>query len=139
MVLPQTPEYALRAMAQLAALPEGEAVTARALSALTFVPPHYLSKVMRRLVRAGLLESVKGHGGGFTLARAPAKIRLEDVLEAVGGELDEGRCAFGWGRCSARRPCLLHGAYAELNASVGRWAHRTTLLDLIRRPTRSRR
>jgi Rrf2 family iron-sulfur cluster assembly transcriptional regulator len=138
-LLAQTPEYALRAMAQLAAVPRGEAVTARALSELTFIPPHYVSKVMRRLVRKGLLKAEKGHGGGFRLARAPARIRLADVLDAVDGRLDERRCAFGWGSCDARRPCPLHHAHTALNARVGRWARDTTLEDLVPRGRRSRR
>ncbi|MBW2295571.1 MAG: Rrf2 family transcriptional regulator, partial [Deltaproteobacteria bacterium] len=68
MVLSQTAEYALRAMAWLATAPTREPVRAKDLSVATGIPSHYLSKVMRRLVLAGLLISQKGQGGGFLLA-----------------------------------------------------------------------
>ena len=54
MLLPQTAEYALRAMAWLATIPQDEPVRARDLSQATGIPPHYLSKVLRRLVLADL-------------------------------------------------------------------------------------
>ena len=64
----QTAEYALRAMSHLAR-PDAAAMRAIDLARATQVPVHYLSKVLRRLVDAGLLHSQKGHGGGFVLAR----------------------------------------------------------------------
>src|SRR5689334_13347948 len=79
-LISQTAEYALRALALIAALPEGRSLTAIELSEHASVPVHYLSKVLRRLVAAGLLSSQKGHGGGFCLARPAEQVRFLDVL-----------------------------------------------------------
>jgi len=68
MLLSQTAEYALRAMAWLATVSGDEPVRAVDLSSATGIPTHYLSKVLRRLVLANLLESQKGQGGGFSLS-----------------------------------------------------------------------
>lgn len=130
MRLTQTAEYALRAMAYLANLPEGTAVRARDLAVPTAIPPHYLSKLMRHLVVAGLIHSQKGHGGGFALARPPRQITLEAVLAAANVTLTEGECAFGWHQCNALRPCPLHGAWSRLQVACRQWARDTTLADL---------
>ena len=133
MLLSQTAEYALRAMAHLATVPEGHAVRARDLSEATGIPAPYASKVLRRLVAARLLAAQKGHGGGFKLARPPEQVRFIDVLQAADDSLQPDRCAFGWGRCGARAPCLLHDPMSALKDSVLDWARRTTLAS-VRRP-----
>lgn len=133
--LSQTAEYALRAMTHLA-IQERVAVRASDLSEATQVPVHYLSKVMRRLVAAGLLVSQKGHGGGFMLARSPEKIRFVDVLDAVGEGPGREQCAFGWGACDARHPCPMHDAWSRLNQTLSDWAHATRLSDVVPKVTR---
>jgi len=128
--LTQTGEYALRAMAYMANLPPGQAVRARDLAVPTAVPPHYLSKLLRQLVVAGLIHSQKGHGGGFVLARPPETITLEAILAAINVSLVEEACAFGWPRCHTGRPCPLHEAWARLKTACLQWARETTLGDL---------
>jgi Rrf2 family protein len=136
--LSQTAEYALRAMAELAR-PHAEPLRGSDLSSATQVPPHYLSKVLRRLVNAGLLVSQKGHGGGFVLARPAGEIRFADVLAAVDQAPHSGRCAFGWGSCDAQHPCLLHPAWSRLNDALMSWADRTTLAEVIAQQTETGR
>ncbi len=128
--LSQTAEYALRAMSYLAGQPRGTALTARDLSDAASIPAHYLSKILRKLVEAGLLSSQKGHGGGFVLTRTPARVRLADILAAVDELPTSDRCAFGWGSCDSRHPCPLHDAWLRLNTSFVQWAERTTLAQV---------
>jgi Rrf2 family protein len=129
-VLPQTAKYALRAMTCLASRPTGEKVRAEVIAEITHVPPAFLSKVLGRLVAAGLLRSEKGHHGGFALARPPEIIRFLDVLEAVDVDLLDDECAFGWGRCNAARPCPLHDSWLELKEGMLHWAAQKTLADV---------
>jgi len=126
-ILSQTAEYALRATTWLAACSPDTAVRARDLSRATGIPAHYLPKILRRLVVAGLLSSRRGQGGGFALTRPPEEIRLLDVLAAVDTPAEPGRCAFGWGACDAGAPCPLHAAWAPMGESFQRWAATTTL------------
>jgi Rrf2 family iron-sulfur cluster assembly transcriptional regulator len=135
----QTGEYALRAMVELALRYPGHALSAVELAQVTNVPVHYLSKVLRRLVAAGLLRSQKGHGGGFVLTRAPNRIRFTDVLRAVDEAPVSGRCAFGWKKCDASRPCPLHPAWTALTESLMRWADDTTLGTIQPREVRTPR
>ncbi len=131
MYLPQTVEYALRAMAYIANMPEGVAVRARDLSTATGVPAPYLSKLLRRMVVAGLLESQKGHGGGFTLAMPPRFVRFLDIMMAADFRPDPTHCAFGWGACKPAMPCPLHPTWNGLNEALCTWAANTTLANVI--------
>lgn len=130
MIVSQTAEYALRAMAWLATMPPDEPVRAADLSLSTGIPTHYLSKVLRRLVLAGLLVSQKGQGGGFTLSRPAAEIRFLDILAAVDAYPTQGRCAFGWGSCDEQHPCPLHNSWSRLNDQIRDWASGTNLAEV---------
>ncbi len=120
----------MRATACLAALPADGSLTARELAATTRVPPAFLAKVLRRLVKHGLLAAHKGHHGGFRLARPAATIRVIDVLEAAEVTLGKEHCAFGFDQCSAESPCPLHDMYTDLQHMCHTWARANTLADI---------
>lgn len=129
MILNQTAEYAFRAMACLALCHRDGPMRASDLSEKTNIPGFYLSKVMRRLVVAGLVDSQRGRGGGFVLTRPPEAIRFADILDAVDYTPDSGRCAFGFGQCSDHAPCPLHDAWTDLQRGFNEWASTRTLAD----------
>lgn len=139
MLVSQTAEYALRAMAWLAAQRDDRAVSSAELAEAAQIPRYYVSKVMRRMVLAGLVVSRRGHGGGFRLARPRDQVTFFAVLEAVGDIGDESRCAFGLGACSPRAPCVLHPAWSQLKERFEDWARASTLesvgdpVDALRR------
>ncbi len=129
-LLSQTAEYALRAMAWLALLSSEEPVRAGDLAERSGVPGHYLAKILRRLVLAGILESSKGKGGGFALALPADAISFKDVLTAVDAFPTEKRCAFGWGACNAARSCPLHDKWTAMSEEFRDWAATTTFAEL---------
>ncbi|MFO1050726.1 MAG: Rrf2 family transcriptional regulator [Planctomycetota bacterium] len=137
MLLPQTTIYALRAMAVLANLAPGESIRSRELAQRADAPEPYISKVMRKLVVAGLVDSQKGHHGGFRLAKAPDRIPLDEILRATDVDFESGRCVFHFRACDARNPCPLHDAWSSLQDTLGRWGSSFTL-DVTRgRPQKS--
>jgi len=129
-ILSQTAEYAIRAMTELALAPPGAYVPGKELATETHIPLPYLSKVMRRLVEAKLVEGVKGHHGGFRLAQAPDRITFSLILEAVDSGLDKTHCFYGFARCNSRKPCRLHHTFTALLDQVERWCHQTSLADV---------
>ena len=128
--LSQTAEYALRAVAWIALNSPREPVLARDLSEGTQIPAQYLAKILRRLVLADLLDSRKGRGGGFTLARPPGEISFRDVLIAIDTYPKEGRCAFGWGACDASRPCPLHESWSSMSERFRAWASKSSFANV---------
>jgi Rrf2 family protein len=83
MRLSHTCVYALHALGHLATDGGGRLVTARNIAVARGVPERYLMKVLRLLASAGLLRSLKGPNGGYSLARPLSRIRLLEVVEAV--------------------------------------------------------
>jgi Rrf2 family protein len=78
-------DYAIKALVRLA-LADGTApVTARDVVAFTGVPPKFLEQVMHDLRQAGLVESQRGKGGGYVIARDPASVSFADVIDAIDG------------------------------------------------------
>lgn len=131
MLVPQTAEYALRAMVCLAALNPNELITVKKLSEQSNVPAHYLSKILHRLVVAGLVQSQKGPGGGVGLKKTAAQIRYIDIFHALDFQPKKRHCAFGRGQCDEKNPCPLHNSWSKLEGEFFRWAERTTLRDTL--------
>ncbi len=71
---------------------DGVPVTSAQLAEFFALPPAYLQKTLRTLVSAGLVEAVRGHAGGFTLAVSGSSITLMDVVAAVEGREPAFRC-----------------------------------------------
>ena len=130
MLISQTAEYAIRAMSAIATLPEGIKIRATDLGRATGIPAPYLSKILRRLVLAGLLVSQKGQGGGFSLARSAAEIPFIDILKAVDAYPTDRSCAFGWGSCDRDSPCPLHRSWSRLNRQLRDWADEVNLAEI---------
>ena len=81
-MLSQTVEYALRAIVHLAAS-SPDARTTDQIAEATHVPKAYLSKVLQSLVKAGLVHSQRGVGGGMTLVSSPDQVTILQVVNAV--------------------------------------------------------
>lgn len=138
-ILSQTAEYALRAVVWISSQATDGPIRASDVSEATDIPLPYASKILRRLVIAGILESRKGQGGGFSLALPVEEVSFRDVLVAVDAYPREDRCVFGWAECDASEPCPLHGTWSRLRDSFGEWASGTTLAEVHRGAGRRRR
>lgn len=130
-----TAEYALRAVVALAnAAPEPR--TAKQLAADTKVPRPYLSKILQSLVRAGLLTSQRGVGGGFRLGRDLERVTLLDIVQAVDPLERIRECPLG---LAGHGPnlCPLHRTLDAAFAEIERRFAETTLASLLRERRKS--
>jgi Rrf2 family protein len=80
-------DYAVRAMAQLAADVTGQPVKAASIAGAQNIPSKFLGGILNDLKRAHLVRSQRGAEGGYTLSRPPSEISLADVIRAVDGPL----------------------------------------------------
>jgi Rrf2 family nitric oxide-sensitive transcriptional repressor len=136
-MISQTAEYALRAVACLGK--EGDRpLTTKTMADRTRVPAGYLSKVLQGLGRAGLVESQRGMGGGFVLARNLDEITILDVINAVDPLKRIERCPLGLVSHGIRL-CPLHRRLDEGIALVESLYEGTTMAQLLEEPDSSRR
>jgi len=128
-VISKTAEYALRAAVWLANAPDQPAPADR-LAEVTKVPRRYLHKVLQDLVRAELVRSQSGPGGGYSLARRPEKITILDVVSATAPLERIKHCPLGLP--SHTRLCPLHKELDRVYASAEEALARVTLDQLLR-------
>ena len=126
-MISKTAEYALRATVWLAQAPD-QPSSADRLAAVTKVPRRYLHKVVQDLVHAGLVRSQPGPGGGYALTRAPDKITILDVVNAVAPLERITRCPLGLK--SHKMLCPLHRELDDVYAATEKALAHVTLTQL---------
>ena len=139
----RTSEYALRAMVYLVRHLDEWPVSRRRIANEAGIPPKYLSTILSSLVRAGVLESSPGIGGGFAMARPPKEISLEEILKPFESVLGPTRpCPFGNEVCRDDDPCAGHELWMHVKETYTQFLEDTTIHDVsIKRAggTRSRK
>jgi Rrf2 family protein len=131
----QTVEYALRAVVYLAQTAPDLQTTER-LAQVTKVPPAYLAKVLHSLVRAGVVRSQRGVGGGVTLVKAPADLTILEVVNAVDPIGRIQTCPLGL-TAHGVKLCPLHRRVDQALALVEDAFRKTTLAEVLAEPTTS--
>ncbi len=106
----------------------GGAVSAPALAEELHASEAHLAKVLRTLTRAGLLESKRGPGGGYILARPASKTTLLDVYMTLEGPVRRDGCLFAKPVC-AQLGCILGNLVERVRNDVSRYLSTTTLED----------
>jgi len=132
MVLSKPCQYAIQAMLFLSEQESGRLYPVREISKHARVPLPYLSKILGRLARHGLVEARRGPHGGVMLNRRPAKVTLGEIVTALDGAPVEGACYLGLAECSDRQPCPVHESWQRVRRQLDGTLNRKTLVDLKR-------
>jgi len=126
--------YALVALADIALQPAESLVTLAEISKRQDISLAYLEQLFVKLRRAELVDSVRGPGGGYKLARSPSDIRVVDILSAVDetvSALHTGAAAKG-GSSGSRAQSMANRLWEGLSAHVYVFLHQTRLSDVVR-------
>lgn len=127
MMYSTTCAYAIRALCRLTAIRPDGYVRVQEVCEGSDLPTYFVAKIFRDLVKAGLLTSAKGRGGGFALARRPRQIRLYDIVEAVDGIQQYTRCIVGLAKCDDKQPCPQHDQFKPVRTQILSYLNATTL------------
>jgi len=111
-------DYASMLLACLAQAP-GKVHSASDLAELARLELPTVSKVLKPLSRAGLIEAFRGSQGGYRLARPAAQITLFDVVEAMEGRLEMTECSGAHSQCEHEPHCGMQGQWQKINDVIG--------------------
>jgi Rrf2 family protein len=130
MQIPRRVDYGLRAVIYLSGQDPGKCCSITEIAKHQGVPKKFLEKIIRDLIRGGLIKSKRGSCGGYTLTRRPDAISFCDVIEALEGPISVNACMDHALGCDQIPRCAMIGVWSEVQRSVMEVLSRTTMADL---------
>lgn len=124
--------FAVTAMIDVAMHGQRGPVTLSAVSDRQKISLSYLEQLFGKLRRHNLVESVRGPGGGYNLAKSAEQISVADVILAVDEPIDATQCG-GNENCLDDKRCMTHDLWAGLNAHLFAYLRGVTLAELVRK------
>jgi Rrf2 family protein len=130
-MLSKTGLHAVRALVVLGKLPAGSYAGAARIAQEIGAPQNYLGKLLKTLAEHGLVESQKGLGGGFRLARDAQDISLLDIVDPIEHLSRWSGCILGWPACSESDPCAIHNRWKNVRNAYLQMLQKTTVAELV--------
>jgi Rrf2 family protein len=123
----QATNYALHTMMYFVALPPGKTIGVQQLAELQELSPTYLSKILTRLVKAGMIESTPGAHGGYRLTRNREELSFLDVIHAIEGTASLFHC----GDSKDHQGCLIQEVMAQAEQQMEDYLKGRKLVELV--------
>lgn len=125
--------YGLRALIDLAGYSEIEPVSISSIATRQGISERYLEQLMTLMKKAGLVQSIRGAGGGYVLAKDISEISVGDVLRALEGNLEPVECAAlkPEDTCEAAGGCVTKYVWQRINESINRTVDEIDLKQLV--------
>jgi FeS assembly SUF system regulator len=130
-------DYATVVMTALAEAPDAVA-SAQALAERARLEVPTVSKLLKQLAHAGLIESFRGVNGGYRLARSAASISVAEIVIAMEGPIGMTECGAQPGRCDHESHCGVRGNWQRINQAIEQALRGVSLADMAR-PASGRR
>ena len=132
MVITRATEYAVRAIIFLAQQPKDGIVLKKDICRTQEVTPAFLTKIFQPLIKAGIVNSQRGVGGGFLLAKDPSEVTMLDILEAEEGKLKLNHCLVDADFCQRDAYCAAHVVWHDAQQEMAEVLKRYSIADLVR-------
>ena len=132
MVITRATEYAVRAIIFLAQQPKDGIVLKKDICRTQEVTPAFLTKIFQPLIKAGIVNSQRGVGGGFLLAKDPSEVTMLDILEAEEGKLKLNHCLVDADFCQRDAYCSAHVVWHDAQREMAEVLKRYSIADLVR-------
>jgi len=123
----------VRAVIFLAQQPKDSIVLKKDICRTQEVTPAFLTKIFQPLIKAGIVNSQRGVGGGFLLAKDPSEINMLDILEAEEGKLKLNHCLVDTDFCQRDAYCAAHEVWYNAQHEMAEVLKRYSIADLVRR------
>ena len=123
--------YGLRFLLRLAAQPQGSLLQLGQVAREENISSGYLEQIVRALRPMDILRAVRGAGGGYSLAKSPTDINIEEVFQHLEGEISPVRCLSKGRHCQREAHCSTREFWTELDAHIRSFLHKRTLQEII--------
>jgi len=128
-------EYALRAMIYLSLNYKKNSVKIHEISEKEKIPEKFLEQILLELKKAGLLQSRRGIGGGYSLIKHPGEITLAQVIRIIDGPLAPLSCVSKWAHisCPEEKNCGLYSVLLDVRNAIAKILEGVTFDDVCKR------
>ncbi|MCZ2443856.1 MAG: Rrf2 family transcriptional regulator [Flavobacteriales bacterium] len=124
-------KYAIKSLLYLSSAKKQFSV--KEVAAAIGTPQAFTSKILQQLVQAGIVSSVRGFGGGFSVQDEAIKnITILTIIRAIEGDSISTNCFFGVDECTAAKPCPLHHLYAPIREQLNQKLFNISLEEILR-------
>ena len=125
--------YGARAMLELASHYGEGPIELKEIAKRENISPKYLEQVINPLRAAGLVKSIRGAKGGYSLAKPPSEICLYDVVETLDGPLNLLECLRDSKVCQKVPSCVTRDIWQEVSEAISKIFYSVTLEDMVNR------
>ena len=133
MIVSTKGRYALRVMIDLAEHPADRYMPLKEIAARQGISEKYLENILKALVQNGLLQGLRGKGGGYRLTRPPEQYRISDILLLTEGSLAPVACLEpGAAACGRLSECRTYEMWRGLDEVIRAYLDKISLADLAR-------
>lgn len=132
MIFSKACEYGIRASIYIALQSlDGKRANLKDISGEIESPEAFTAKILQMLVKANIIESVKGAWGGFEVdKKRMTRIRLLDIVSAIDGKFNDKTCVLGLKECSHKHPCPVHDKYKYIKSDLLSMMQNTSLYEM---------
>jgi FeS assembly SUF system regulator len=123
-------DYATVVMTCIAAHPDDVLSTAQIAEEAHLELPT-VSKLLKSLGHAGLVDSFRGVNGGYRLARPAQEISVAEIVEAMEGPLGMTECSISEGQCEREAQCSVRGSWQRINNVLDNALRTMSLADML--------
>lgn len=120
-------EYAVLALVDIDREGDNRLVRAKDIARRNALPPDLLGRILHRMARCGLVQSVQGANGGFRLRRPLERIALKEVVESVEGPFQLTCCQSDPGTCRQFQDCRIRRPVLRVQADIARYMQKLSL------------
>lgn len=124
-------DYAIMVMVEIHAS-RGEVLSAVALTERSSLELPTVSKVLKSLVKANLVESFRGASGGYSIAREASEISVAEIIAAIEGPIAMTECSVEEGLCAQEAVCSLRGNWQRISVAIAKAMAGVSLAEMAR-------
>jgi len=135
MKLSNSSQYAIRVLTYITMQNE-PLISATTLSEKLQIPYKFLTKIMTALVKADLVESIRGREGGFRLKKESSEIKVDDILNIFNDTVKKEECLLGIGQCDTHCRCALHDQWMKPKLLLQKMFRESSLETISKKATK---